>query len=300
MKFNFGQSLLIITSLLIAGCSGPSVYRGETQDGGPDREIDINSVPNAIPKAEPRSRYGNPESYVVFGKTYRVMDSAENFTQRGIASWYGSKFHGRRTSSGEPYDMYAMTAAHKNLPLPTYVEVTNIENGRKIIVKVNDRGPFHQNRIIDLSYVAAAKLDIARKGTGLVEIRALTANQPLSGKITNQPIDSQNTAVKQAVASVQPALDEAAKTLQVNTTTINPHPKIYLQTGAFANKQNAERMQQQLQQSLGTTVRLSELAVGDRLIYRVQVGPFQAVQQADAFTEKLNQQGITSLQTIIE
>ena len=123
--------------------------------------------------SEPLSRYGNPESYVVYGKTYHTLSSSKGYKERGAASWYGTKFHGKRTSSGEPYDLYAMTAAHKTLPLPTYVEVTNLKNGRTVIVKVNDRGPFHDDRLIDLSYAAAAKLDILPYGTGEVEVRAI-------------------------------------------------------------------------------------------------------------------------------
>lgn len=159
--------------LLLAGCSGMA-----PRDGGPDRHVDLASVPDAVPRDEPHSRYGNPAHYEVYGKRYHVRDSADGYVERGIASWYGTKFHGRRTSSGEPYDMYRMTAAHKTLPLPTYCRVTNLRNGRSVIVRVNDRGPFHANRIIDLSYVAAAKLGIAANGTGLVEVRALDPGAP--------------------------------------------------------------------------------------------------------------------------
>ncbi|HFE37446.1 MAG TPA: septal ring lytic transglycosylase RlpA family protein [Gammaproteobacteria bacterium] len=135
--------------------------------------IDINRITDAVPRHEPPSRYGNPENYTVRGQTYYTLTSSKGFTQRGDASWYGVKFHGKRTSSGETYDMYRMTAAHKTLPLPTYVKVTNLDNGKQIVVKVNDRGPFHTGRIIDLSYVAALKLDIVKNGTGRVEIETI-------------------------------------------------------------------------------------------------------------------------------
>ena len=161
----------LLLTLLLAGCS---TMAPEPSDG-PGRTIeDPMAIPDAIPEHAPRSRYGNPEQYEVFGRTYRVMDSAEGHRERGIASWYGSKFHGRRTSSGEPYDMYAMTAAHKHLPLPVWVEVRHLENNQRIVVKVNDRGPFADNRIIDLSYAAAAKLGMLETGTAPVEIRTLT------------------------------------------------------------------------------------------------------------------------------
>jgi rare lipoprotein A len=131
------------------------------------------SVPDAIPHMEPRARYGNPPFYDVFGKRYYVLSSSVGYWERGVASWYGPGFHKEKTSTGEPYDMYGMTAAHKTLPLPTYVRVTNLQNGRSIVVRVNDRGPFVGNRIIDLSYTAAAKLDMLRNGTAMVDVRAI-------------------------------------------------------------------------------------------------------------------------------
>ncbi len=149
---------------LIAGCSS------QPGDGPPDHPIDVSTIPDAVPIFEPRSRAANPDSYVVLGKRYHVMKESHGFVQRGIASWYGRKFHGQATASGEIYDMFSMTAAHKTLPIPSYVRVTNLENGRRIVVKVNDRGPFHEGRIIDLSYVAAVKLGVNRTGTAPVEI----------------------------------------------------------------------------------------------------------------------------------
>ncbi len=153
----------------MAGCSYITVER----DSAPTKPADVSSIPDAIPKSETRSKYGNPKSYVVLGKRYYVMNDNRGFSQQGIASWYGKKFHGKRTSSGESYDMYAMTAAHKTLILPAYIEVTNLRNGKKVVVKVNDRGPFHENRIIDLSYAAATKLNVVAKGTALVKIRVV-------------------------------------------------------------------------------------------------------------------------------
>ncbi len=173
---------LLTVAILVTACSirPPSIPGFSDDDSAPARKLDPSTISDAVPQAERRSRSGNPNSYVVLGKRYHVMSSSDGFNQRGIASWYGTKFHGRTTSSGETYDMYAMTAAHKSLPLPTYVEVTNLDNGRRTIVKVNDRGPFHQNRIIDLSYAAATKLGILGKGTGLVEIRAIRPGQPIN------------------------------------------------------------------------------------------------------------------------
>lgn len=148
-------------------------YRPTEKDAAPKGPVPT-VFQDVKPKDEPFSRYGNPSTYNVSGRRYDVMTTASGYRRRGVASWYGTKFHSRRTSSGEDYDMYALTAAHKTLPLPTYVRVKNLSNGRVAIVKVNDRGPFHSDRIIDLSYAAAAKLGVFPKGTAPVEIEALT------------------------------------------------------------------------------------------------------------------------------
>ncbi len=193
----------------------------EKDDGPPPSPVDIGSVPDAIPRVEPKSKYGNPDSYVVNGRRYYVMDNSNGFVDRGIASWYGNKFHGRRTSSGETYNMYAMTAAHKTLPLPTYVEVVNIRNGRSVIVKVNDRGPFHENRIIDLSYTAAAKLDIIKSGTGLVEIRAIN---PRTYQIAGNPGAGKTSSTLVKVGG-------------------NINDDFFIQVGSFSNLVNAKKLQ---------------------------------------------------------
>lgn len=146
----------------------------EPRDSGPATPpAGLDAIPEPVPSDEPRSRSGNPASYTVLGHTYHVMDSAEGYRREGIASWYGEKFHGRRTSSGEPYDMYALTAAHKTLPLPTHVRVTNLENGRSLIVRVNDRGPFKDDRLIDLSYAAAYRLGYLDSGTARVRVETV-------------------------------------------------------------------------------------------------------------------------------
>src|SRR6185295_3962879 len=159
--------------LLLAGCSSPPSYRTPPLPPLPPPG-DIATIPEPVPKAEPRSAKGNPPFYTVLGKRYFVMAKAEGYLERGVASWYGPGFHAAATSNGERYDMYAMTAAHKTLPLPAYVQVTNLRNGKSVVVRVNDRGPFKDGRIIDLSYTAASRLDFLRDGTAFVEVRALT------------------------------------------------------------------------------------------------------------------------------
>jgi len=162
-----------LAALLLAACAGKKDREAEPGDGPSSRNITAADVRDAVPVNEPRARYGNHSPYTVLGKTYTVLPTSKGYHERGIASWYGSKFHGRRTSSGELYDMHLATAAHKSLPLPTYAEVTNLDNGRKMIVKINDRGPFHEDRIIDLSYAAAIKLGVDQTGTARIDVRAI-------------------------------------------------------------------------------------------------------------------------------
>jgi rare lipoprotein A len=167
-KFQIIKPILFCVFILLSSCSHLS-----KQDGPPPFPVDVSRIHNAVPKSEPLAKHGNMRSYQVFGKRYYTLRSSKNYKAVGTASWYGRKFHRRHTSSGERYNMLAMTAAHKTLPLPTYVEVTNLRNHRKIIVKVNDRGPFHSNRLIDLSYVAARKLGMIGHGTTKVRIVAI-------------------------------------------------------------------------------------------------------------------------------
>jgi rare lipoprotein A len=166
-------ALLVLSVLLVIGCAGDKKQKTESGDGPSSRKMTADEVQDAVPRNEPLARYGNHSPYTVLGKTYTVLPSSKGYHERGIASWYGSKFHGRRTSSGEPYDMHLATAAHKSLPLPTYAEVTNLDNGRKMIVKINDRGPFHEGRIIDLSYAAAIRLGVDQTGTARIDVRAI-------------------------------------------------------------------------------------------------------------------------------
>ena len=268
--------ILFMTSLLSACGSSPAIF--EPSDSAPSHHRDLSNVPDAVPRDEPRSRYGNPKSYVVRGIRYYVKDSSAGFTQRGIASWYGTKFHGRRTSSGEPYDMYAMTAAHKTLPLPTYLEVINLRNNKRIIVKANDRGPFHANRIIDLSYAAATRLGITAKGTGLVEIRALTA--------TDQ------------ATPAQPKL--AAINTQTTTDKPTTAPNMYLQVGAFASQYNAQQLHNKLHGAAFDRTKISTTDAAGNSVYRVRIGPLSSVDEADQIVDQLAALGINQAHVVID
>lgn len=178
----FGRACIalfvLLLALLLAACGDDRVRRGEDTDGPSSQRLSPDQVRDAEPRPEPLARYGNRSPYEVLGKRYTVLESSAGYRERGTASWYGRKFHGRRTSSGEPYDMHLATAAHRSLPLPTYAEVTNLDNGRKVVVKINDRGPFHDDRLIDLSYGAAIKLGMVGSGTARVEVRAISFDEP--------------------------------------------------------------------------------------------------------------------------
>jgi rare lipoprotein A len=221
---------------------------------------------------EPKSKYGNPASYEVFGKRYQTLSQSKGYSARGIASWYGSKFHGQRTSSGEPYDMYGMTAAHKTLPLPSYAQVTNLKNNRSVVVKINDRGPFHDNRLIDLSYTAAWKLGIIKEGTGLVEITALEAGKP-------EPPPPQ---------LAQPARKEKRAL-----------PELFLQVGAFGDSVNAQRLKERLEEHLKTSILIQGNDTPSHTVYRVQVGPIASVELADHLSQQLGQLGIENPHVVI-
>ena len=257
------------------------------------------AVPDAVPKFEPRARSGNPPFYEVFGKRYYVMASSVGYIERGVASWYGPGFHAERTSVGEPYDMYGMTAAHKTLSLPTYVRVTNLQNNRSIIVRVNDRGPFVGNRIIDLSYTAAAKLDMLRKGTAFVEVRAI---DPTANPITAvTPITSALLTAPAATPSSEPAPTSPATAANsaAPTSTAAPVPVpasrsgLFVQAGAFTDRTNAERLASRLRLRSYGTVFVRESQSSGRTLYRVRIGPVADVPAFDRTVKALESAGVS-------
>jgi rare lipoprotein A len=236
------------------------------------------SVPDMVPRAEPRSRHGNPPFYDVMGKRYFVLSSSVGYVERGVASWYGPGFHKVRTSTGESYDMYGMTAAHKTLPLPAYVRVTNLQNGRSIVVRVNDRGPFVGNRIIDLSYTAASKLDMLRNGTAMVEVRSL---EPVS---SDTPLVTQVTAPNPATnVPPNPATD---------VTTVSVPRALYIQAGAFSDPKNAERLVEKLRDGGYGKVFVRDNEIAGRRMYRVRIGPVPDVAEFDRVVAALERVGV--------
>jgi rare lipoprotein A len=285
-RLHFG--LLASAVLLLSACSGVSVFDG--QDGAPNRMVDVTQIPDPVPRYEPYSKYGNPSSYEVFGKTYHVLESAEDHVERGIASWYGTKFHGKRTSSGEPYDMYQMTAAHKTLPLPTYAEVTNLDNGRKIIVKINDRGPFHEGRIIDLSYAAAIKLGINEKGTGNVEVKTITPAADGSMRMAQSGDEAAVTPIALAVtAPVAASVEPVAPS------------KVYLQVASFTDRENMQNLVTRLLEADIGQIQINQgVAEDNRLLYRVRIGPMVDRDSAGQTAKRLNELGIANPYVVVD
>jgi rare lipoprotein A len=293
MRTNFWRAVACAATFTILSACGSS----DVKDRAPAGSASIPDLPgDAIPKPEARSRYGNGPNYEVFEKQYTVMESGAGYSERGVASWYGQKFHGRLTSNREPYDMYAMTAAHKTLPLPTYVRVRNLRNDKSIIVRVNDRGPFVDNRIIDLSYAAALKLDMVDDGTSLVEVTAITFDDPPGDRPTRQ--SSVSTAA--APAASQPATapverqsstTASTKPTQASTPKIDPN-KIYVQVGAFGSRENAERSSAALTAAhIGNVFIHPDTSVSPTL-FRVRIGPIHDVVQYDVIAEELDGLGL--------
>jgi rare lipoprotein A len=258
----------------------------DIKDGTPTRLLDPNNIADAVPRRDVIRGAGNKSPYTVLGETYRIMPTGRGFRQRGMGSWYGTKFHGRKTSNGEDYDVYSMTAAHKTLPIPCYVRVTNLENGRKAIVRVNDRGPFLHNRIIDLSFAAATKLGYANKGTALLEIEYLDTNNAVDSSFAVAPIRvSRPTPYAGPVKpSSQPARSSPAPTHSPSSPSPTPNAaQQYLQAGAFGNYDSARQLAEKLQHQLNRPVFVNS---DKPKLYRVHVGPIPA-QQIDAVRAQL-------------
>lgn len=263
---------------LLTACGGSPVIK----DSGPRGPVDVSHIPDAVPRAEQRTKAGNKTPYTVLGKTYYVMPSSEGFRQEGYASWYGKKFHGRRTSNGEVYDMYGMTAAHKTLPIPSYVRVTNKQNGLSVVVRVNDRGPFHGGRIIDLTYTAATKLGFVGQGTAPVAIEVITPGQATSRssqsyKPTKTTHVSSASGVRvgkvpgdSAVVSAQGSIPKAPAPEQSGGYQLPGNT--FLQAGAFSSATAAAKVSDQIAQLTHFPVNIRQAPERDQL-YRVRIGP---------------------------
>ncbi len=261
MTFHRQNTCLLLAgifSLLLASCASEPPVEPEPGDGPSTQDLNVEDVADAVPRDEPLARYGNHTPYEVFGKKYYVLPSNEGYHEKGVASWYGSKFHGRRTSSGEPYDMHLATAAHKTLPLPSYAEVTNLDNGRKVIVKINDRGPFKDDRLIDMSYGAALRLDMVATGTARVDVRVIDVSA--AGATTTSPVSATGATTASTVTG---SVEEAGT---------------WLQAGAYGRREGAEKLAGQLEQAELIPVSIHQL---DEL-FRVWLGPFTSNSEVES------------------
>lgn len=279
-----GQHLL--TALVLLTLTGCSAYRWEQ----PEPPASSGKVNEPLSRSMERTKRGNPPFYEVFGVRYEVMSSSTGYKERGIASWYGKKFHGRQTSNGERYDMYRMTAAHKKLPLPTNVKVTNLKNGRSIVVRVNDRGPFVKNRLIDLSYAAAKELDIITAGTAMVEVEAV--DMAYTGPIT---------AVAPAAGATPAPVPEAAPAAPVAVAAAAPPAatRMYVQVGAFGERQNASNLAAQLADS-GLEQVSVESSADAPPVYRVRIGPFATVSDYDRILAQVEDLQIRDTHLVVD
>ncbi len=268
------SAVLLVFSL--GGCqSGDSFAR--LKDSGPSHDVDVSQLENAVPRVDPITIAGNKNPYTINGVTYQLMPAAKGYREEGMASWYGNKFHGRKTSNGETYDMYGMTAAHKTLPIPAYVRVTNLANGRQIIVRVNDRGPFHGGRIIDLSYAGAKKLGYANSGTARVRVEAI------------DPANFQPNSVSLPSLSAQVDKPEKSQSFAVATNKLPAQP--FLQVGVYSSMNSARQLQDQLSSITTFPVSVRRFGEVKSPVFKVWIGPIVDQLQLAALRNRLIEQG---------
>lgn len=262
------------------------LYAPGVPDSAPTDPLDISGLAEPEPRHEPLARYGNRSPYTVLGKSYRVLDRAEGYRERGIASWYGQKFHGRHTSSREIYDMCSFSAAHKTLPLPSFARVTRLDTGDSVVVRVNDRGPFHEGRIIDLSYAAAVKLGLDRSGTAKVEVEALVPAGDAPRLAVTDP------------AALLPAVPPVSGPASVPVPVDDGRRRI-LQVGAYRERDNARRIARQVEDAGFRDVDVAPVKVNGDKLWRVRIGPLPADAAASA-VERLRALGLPSPRVFIE
>ncbi|MCW5593895.1 MAG: septal ring lytic transglycosylase RlpA family protein [Burkholderiales bacterium] len=283
--------VLALAALAVAACGtapkAPPAKPAYYADDGPPESVPVDTaaIPDAVPRDEPYHRYAN-RPYTVFGRSYAPVVNDDPMRERGLASWYGRKFHGQKTSSGEVYDMFAMTAAHKTLPIPSYAKVTSVANGRSVVVRVNDRGPFHDGRVIDLSYAAAAKLGIANPGSGLVDVERVFARDAtrLAAAAAAPAAPAPPATVVTPLASAALPTPQAA---EIATPLLATGPSgLYLQLGAFSSAENAEAFRDRMARELTWLNEPIQVAAAASL-HRVRLGPYKTREEAQAIAEKI-------------
>ncbi len=275
-----------------SGISGPGDYARPHKDGAPWWDVDVSQIPDAVPMPHYGPYKANP--YTVLGKTYFPISDGRRYSATGTASWYGTKFHGQPTANGEKYDLYGMSAAHKTLPLPTYVKVTNLENGRTVTLRVNDRGPFYSDRIIDLSFAAAKKLGYAERGTAKVKVEGIDPQQWWAEQ--GRPVPSmmaqpQMAASKPTTSIAQPIEQYTPPPQQHAAATVpleidakkNASPAasgLFLQVGAFANPDAAQLLKDKLSGVVSAPVFISSVVHNQQTLHRVRLGPIDTPDEA--------------------
>jgi len=272
--------------------SGPGDYARPHKDGAPWWDVDVSQIPDAVPMPHYGPYKANP--YTVLGKTYFPISDGHRYSATGTASWYGTKFHGQPTANGEKYDLYGMSAAHKTLPLPTYVKVTNLDNGRTVTLRVNDRGPFYSDRIIDLSFAAAKKLGFAETGTARVKVEGIDPQQWWAAQ--GRPVPAmmaqrQMAASKPATSIAQPIEQYTPPPQQHAAATVpleidakkNASPAasgLFLQVGAFANPDAAQLLKDKLSGVVSAPVFISSVVHNQQTLHRVRLGPIDTPDEA--------------------
>lgn len=263
----------LATLILLSACSSLPGGQGArpAQDGPPPYREGMDQIPDAIPSFEPVTVAGNKSPYTIDGRRYKVQSVPYGYRQTGLASWYGTRFHGERTANGEEYDVYGMTAAHRSLPIPCFLRVTNLENGRSVVVRVNDRGPFDDDLMVDLSYAAAWRLGYAEQGTARVEIELLDPGAPewVEARAAAQSTDSGAT-------------------------------RMWLQTGAFSTLERAQRVQAQLEELTDEAVVISTVSIDQLTLYRVRIGPISDPQVVYETQRDINEAKLGDTQIVRE
>lgn len=296
-----GPLLIAALGVWLSGCGG---MPGRS-DGAPARKLNPADIKDAVPRREPVTRAGNKSPYTVLGQTYVLLPSADGYRATGMASWYGTKFHGQSTANGDNYDLYAMTAAHKTLPIPTYVLVTNLENNRQAIVRVNDRGPFVSNRVIDLSYAAAVKLGYADKGTAFVEVAAIdvdnwpprsTPDAPPTVMPPLAPVAPLNSSVSPAVPAAEQNRPEPQSAIGAAAAE---RGTLYVQAGAFAERAAAEGLRARLAAAQPDPVFVQPTATAP-VRYRVRIGPLRDRRAAEQLRDQLIANHMSEAASVID
>lgn len=300
--YRAGILLFAAATLALSGCSSapprtersasaPTISKparggGYYLDDGPgdNPPANLDAIPDAVPRIEPLHKFAN-RPYTVLGQSFTPATQLGSYKAQGIASWYGRRYHGQKTAIGETYDMYAMTAAHPTLPIPSFARVTNTDNGKSVIVRVNDRGPFHSSRLIDLSYTAAWKLGVLNGGTNRVEVESIDPANDQTASIKSQPLQATPLAPP---TPISPVAEKIAATPETTPPVSGSDGHVFLQLGAFSSRDNAENFSAKMKLTLGAMVEKLHITDGGGL-FRVRLGPYANRSEAGQVATQISQ-----------